>query len=771
MKFPPMLFRPAPLSLLLAVAVPVMADDPMDPPPPEWMLPAPVLSPEESMATMRVEDGFRIELVASEPLIHDPVALDIDARGRLWVIEMQAYMPDVRGTGENEPIGRIVILEDTNGDGRMDDAKVFMDEVVMPRTIAVVDGGIIYCSPPELVFVENLDDQPGERTVIDPTYARGGNVEHQANGMMRALDNWRYNAKSDRRYRRIGGEWVMERTENRGQWGICQDNYGRLFYNHNSANLFGDVVPPSALMRHPGFESNAGINRRVARDNTVWPARVTAGVNRGYRRNQLTRDGYLTSFTAACGPLIYRGDQFPGEYLGDSFVCEPAANLIKRNVMTEDPRTGEPSGVNAYQDKEFLTSTDERFRPVSLYNAPDGTMLVVDMYRGIIQHRTYLTPYLRDYILELGLDQPTGLGRIYRVVHDRRPVRREAPDLSALTSEQLVPLLGHANGWHRDTAQRLLIDRGDLSVVPRLTQVLAAHHVPLGQIHVLWTLEGLGAVSAGAIAAAGGSRDAKVLSHVVRVAEVLAGTPDAAAVMPVLERIAQHDSLEVRRQLAFSLGRFPNPEALRLLTRVLDENGGDSVVRAGALSGLVGQERALLALWEERPPRNDEWIDQVTELAEASPLPPSEHEPNLEGEELEQYRRGLVAYELVCLGCHMADGRGLAPVAPPLVDSEWVTGDPVTLALILLHGVMGPIEVAGKLYDVPDIQPVMPGLRDNPEVDDAMLADIMTYVRNAWGHEATAVSAAEVNAVRRQTANRAGLYTADELKQLEAARR
>lgn len=335
---------------------------------------APVLSPEQALHTFQLPEGFKIELVASEPLIQDPIAMTFDEQGRIWVVEMQSYMPDMYGRGEDGKESRIVILADQDGDGLMDSVKVFMDGLGMPRAIALVDGGVVYADPPNLWFVENINDQPGKKVLIDSTYAIEGNVEHQANGLMRGHDNWYYNAKSKVRYKYKNKAWIKEETEFRGQWGIAKDDYGRLFYNTNSNQLRGDLVPPNMLNRNPDFNPSLGINVEFVADQRVYPIRPTPGVNRGYQTEVLDEARRLKAFTAACSPLIYRGNSFPEEFRGNAFVCEPAGNLIKRNVLKEKGLYVE--GRQAYKDKEFLASTDERFRPVGLYDAPDGSIYI-----------------------------------------------------------------------------------------------------------------------------------------------------------------------------------------------------------------------------------------------------------------------------------------------------------------------------------------------------------------------------------------------------------
>ena len=204
------------------------------------ILSSPVVSPGEAIKKMHLEEGFVVKLVAAEPLITAPVAMSFDKDGRIWVVQMNDYMPDTLGTGENQPTGKVVILSDKNNDGAMDEQKIFLDSLVLPRAICLIENGILVAEPPKLWYYEIENDKPVKKILVDSSYAEGGNVEHQPNGLLRAMDNWIYSAKSAKRYRKKGNKWLIERTHFRGQWGITQDDYGRLFYNNNSENFLGD---------------------------------------------------------------------------------------------------------------------------------------------------------------------------------------------------------------------------------------------------------------------------------------------------------------------------------------------------------------------------------------------------------------------------------------------------------------------------------------------------------------------------------------------------
>ena len=447
-------------------------NDPQQPPPAHWDIPAaPALSVEQAMETFEVAPGFRIEVVAADPLVFDPVAMQIGPDGRIWVAEMRGYMPNVDGEGEDAPIGTIAVLEDTDGDGQMDKRTEFADGLVMPRALALVDDGLLVAAPPMLWHMRDTDgdDIADERIVISESYGDRRSPEHTANGLLWGLDNWIYNANDDERYRWNQGEWTSAPAPDRGQWGLTQDDTGRLFYNTNSNPLKMDVLPGEYLLRNPDLHQHNSINRQTVSNNDlpIFASRINPGVNRGYKI--LTEDGFLPNMTAASGPVIYRGSLFPETFYGDAFIPEPAGQLIKRLKLspTDD---GSLVGSNAYDHFDFVTSTDERFRPVNLYNGPEGALYIVDMYRGIIQHRIFVTSFLRAQILERGLDTPVGMGRIYRVVPEKASTA-ESPNLHTASTSELVEALNRRDAWWRDTAQRLLVEQRDSAAIPALQQI------------------------------------------------------------------------------------------------------------------------------------------------------------------------------------------------------------------------------------------------------------------------------------------------------------
>lgn len=834
----------------------------MTPPPAHWVIPdAPVLPPEKAAATFAMESGFKLELVAAEPMIHDPVALTFDGNGRMWVAEMQGYMPDIDAELEDETYGRISVLEDTDGDGKADKHTVFLEEYLLPRAVALVDGdkSLLFADNEQLYEAEIIiaDDgsiSAGEVIVVDDSYADGGNPEHKPNGLMYGLDNWLYNAKSDLRYRKVNGQWIKEKTEDRGQWGIKQDNYGRLLTNTNSNLISVEEVPPGVTVRNEAYGFRSNVRTRM-KTQTVWPARITPGINRGYMDGMLTEEGRLSKATAASGMAIYRGDQFPEEYHGSIFIPEPAGNLVKRLVVSEG-KEGFREVQNAMENAEFLTSTDERSRMVDAFTAPDGSLYLIDFYRGIIQHQTYMTSYLRAQVVERELDKHIGLGRIWRVRHEKGQALTAQPQMQEESSIELVAHLASPNGWWRDTAQRIIVERGDKAAIPALKETVKGSESHLAKIHAIWTLEGLSSLDPATLEIALGDSNQRVVSEAIRAAESLADTVVHDEVFSLLSSKAESDEIFVTRQLAASLGLFGD-EAVPVIASMLAENQKDTLLADMAVSGLGGHELSLFAALPEahslRVPliqalvkRNErtelrelfasvstpaEWkalaksvvamrrgtaarellsvsldgeMDKgvrnaviegmisggkdkkfkpmpVTELASLDGLDQkksrelsklfeigSGKEANflLTSAHRRQFKDGEVHYQRVCMGCHQIHGNGQQYLAPPLVGSEWVLGSTNRLIALTMDGVEGPIEVLGKTYTAPEIQPLMPGLRLNPEVDDEQLAAILTYVRNAWGNAATPIDAKELTKYRESTEVRAP-WPAHELQKVK----
>jgi len=386
----------------------------------------------------------------------------------------------------------------------------------------------------------------------------------------------------------------VQKTLQRGEWGVSQDDGGRTYRNTNESALHVDLVPTSYYARNPNLVRTRGSYERLADDNselnTVWPVRPNPGTNRAYQIGIDREDGSLAKFTSVCAPLVYRGDRLPADLYGNVFVAGPAANLVSRIVVTDDGTA--LRARKAYDRGEFLASTDERFRPVYVSNAPDGAMYIADMYRGIIEHRISITMYLRDQIFARKLEQPTGLGRVYRVVHEttRRDTTRA---LAHASPAQLVETLSHPNGWRRDTAQRLLVERGARSIVPALVKLAEGAKDSRARLHALWTLDGIDAIQPATVTKAleDESRDVRVSA--IRIAERWMGEANHPILAAVLKRM-DDTNWAVHQQLAASLGALPSGPRETAAVALLERYADDPVVMDAALSGLRGSEAAVL---------------------------------------------------------------------------------------------------------------------------------------------------------------------------------
>lgn len=719
---------------------------------------SPVLDAKTAISHMEVEKGMEIQLVAAEPLVTTPVAMTFDEKGRMWVAEMTGYMPDTAGTGEDAPNGKIVILEDTDHDGLMDKRTVFLDSLVLPRAISLVENGILVAEPPKLWFVEIDNDKPGKRILVDDKYTEGGNVEHQPNGLLRAMDNWIYNAKSDKRYRKVGNKWLKEETHFRGQWGISQDNHGRLFYNNNSENVLGDYFPAGLGAHNPQQKNVSGYDEKIVPDNHVYPVRATPGVNRGYMKGTLDDSLRLVNMTAACSPLVYRGGLLGKTFDNNIFVAEPSGNLIKRNIITDSGYI--VKGRQAYQQKEFLASDDERFRPVSLYDGPDGALYVLDMYRGIIQHKTYLTPYLKNEIRSRNLSLPLNCGRIYRIVPaGNRPETVQVANDPA----KLLALLSNKNGWLRDKAQQMIVDHHYITLVPALKELLHKKDNFNAQTHALWTLEGLGVLQLA---------DVMVLLHLQNPyaqAQGLAALPAVVTVANGNEVIRELSAMEknvfLAPYVALLLPAFPpqlHQAVADLQMLLIEKYANDPYVADAVISNMAGKEVELqqkLKAWNP-----DTTLVLAKHLKRVLKDIENRRKASMDESLQKTYPRGAMLFKTVCQTCHGADGDGIQSLAPPLNQSEIVTGDKHRLAAIVLFGLTGPVTVAGKQYKAPEISGDMPGIGSNDEFSDKDIAEVLSYIRGAWSNHAAKVTEKDVQDVRRQYKGRQKSFTIGELK-------
>lgn len=805
---------------------------------------SPVRSPEEELLTFQIDPGLEIQLVAQEPLVESPVVIQFDPWGRMWVVEMRGYMNDLEGSEEHQPVGRIAILEDQDGDGEMDHRTTYLDSLVMPRALGLFGNGALVAENNSLWITEDLDgDWVADRKVLlDSTYAANGIPEHSDNGFLRNLDNWYYSAKSRLRYKLVDGDWIRDSTEFRGQWGISQDDQGRLIYNYNWSQLHGDLVPPNSIGRNENHQPTSGIDYGLTIDRRVYPIRSNPAVNRGYIPGTLDSAKRLLEFTSASAPIVYRSSLLPEEYHGNMFVMENAGNLIKRNMVVENGIYLEAKDPNP--GREFMASTDERFRPVFATVGPDGGMYIADMYQGIVQHGSYMTDYLREQTLTRKLDHPGHMGRIWRVVPKRNSYK-DPVKLGVLPIENLISYLDHSDGWYRDMAQRLLVESGQVNLIPDLENFFQNQSkTELGKIHALWTLEGLRGLSTEFLLEALDETDYAVKIHLFRLLETFALEDEnvARSMGEIVQRHLPNSPPRFQLQAALSSYALVASDRVKILESILTDFGDDPAFRDAILSSLESLEFEFFThlrgseLWEKEDQGNAIFLEMLTSATiqggsleevgsllswienapdhwtsvsilsglaiqggnpenlgkfslSEQPLLFSENSPFSDQSSLERaknlfkwkgfspeknkgtnlaldensqklFTEGRQKYLASCAGCHGGNGAGVGRMGPPLDGSEWVIGDERRLALILLHGIEGPITVKGKLYDAPEILPVMPS---HSTMDDRSIAAILTYIRNEWGNHAGPIAPRLVGGTRHTSQGRVYPWSESEL--------
>ena len=713
-----------PTELSQAPAAPVAAPSP---PPPK------ALSPEASIATMQMPKGYRLEPVLTEPQIAEPVMVAFDGNGRMYVAEMRSYMMDADGTGEQEPVSRVSRHEDTDGDGVYDRHTVFADKLLLPRIMLTLDDRIIIgeTNTDDLYIYRDSDGDgvADEKTLWFQGGPRGGNMEHQPNGLVWAMDNGIYSTYYDYRLR-VGadGKSVKETIPvNGGQWGLTQDDWGKVWFV-NAGNETG----PVHFQQHIIYGQFTAPNEHIGQYKVVWPIARMPDTQGG--PGQLRPDNTLNHFTATSGQDIFRGDRLPAELRGNLLFAEPVGRLIRRTLITVED--GVTRLANAYEDQhsEFIRATDPLFRPVNMITAPDGTLYIVDMYRGIIQQANWTRKgtYLREQIEAHDLQKEIGRGRIYRLRHESF-VPGPQPHMLDETPAEWVQHLSHPNGWWRDTAQKLLVLRRDLSVVPALTK-LASSDAPDSRprLHALWTLEGLSALDDKLILRALKATDPQVRIAGLRLAELRVNAKSPAkAPLVVASRGAMRDTdPRVVIQAMLSVRRAGLPDAQKVIR---------ATAEASTSAGVYGINEQL---WDEANNEDPQLIRLL----------------GVNG--LKSYRSGATLYNSVCFACHGSDGRG-APMpaaegrtlAPSLAGSPRVLGDERATIAILLHGLEG--EVNGVDYGAPMVP--------MNSYSDAELAGVLTYVRNSFGNRAPAVESGAVAARRAADAGHANYWTLAEL--------
>ncbi|MGC6430019.1 MAG: PVC-type heme-binding CxxCH protein [Jejuia sp.] len=682
------------------------------------------LSPEESLKTMYLPEGYSIELVASEPMINEPVVMEWDANGKLYVAEMLTYMQDVDATDENEPWSRISVLEDTNGDGKMDKSTIFIDSLILPRIIMPLDDRVLVGETFNR-HIWSYRDTNGDNVadekikLLDIPKRDNGNLEHQTASILWNIDNYMYLSKGSVRYRfthnKIETDTMLDAPD--GQWGLTQDETGQMYYS--SA---GGENPALGFQRHPTYGNLELEGQKEKSFDSVWPIIGTPDVQGGFKR--LREDGTLNHFTASSGQAIFLGDKLP--MYGDLFIPEPVGRLIRRAKV--ERINGKTVLTNKYGDTEFLASTDANFRPVDMKTGPDGCLYVVDMYRGIIQEGNWTRKgsFLRPVIEEMGLDKNIGKGRIYRIVHNEiqpsKPVK-----LLDKSSEELIPYLSHANGWYRINAQKLIILKQDTSILPRLKKMVTSEDNALGRLHALWTLEGLDAIDEEIILKSLKDEDPRVKQAAIRLGEPFL-KEDNKTILKAIIDLKDDNNIEIPLQLVNSFSTYKTTETKAVIKEVVEKHMNNEVISFVGTEALKDVPPVLEQLKKKHVLQNSKVKKAIIE--------------------------GYKNYQSICAACHGKDGKGIGDLAPSLIGSPRIKGDQEITAKILLNGLTGPID--GKEYSG-----VMVGMKYQ---DDEWLASVLTYIRTEL-NDAPPILEWRLKNIKNRIGERDSYWTMEELYQ------
>lgn len=579
--------------------------------------------PAEALKSFQVRDGFRLDLLAAEPLVTSPVAGAYDEDGRLYVVEMSDY-PHVdpkndKPFAENvadPPIGRVRLLIDRDGDGRFDEGHLFAEKLSWPTGIAVWKGGVYVAATPDIWYLRDNDgDHKADERKKVFTGFRKFNVQAVMNNLEWGPDHRIYGAGSSnggkihpadregaaavdvlrRDFRFDPSSDRFEAISGGARFGNTFDDWANRFICDIRNPAQHVVLPARYLARNPDLPIPRAINDSAEAGDTIRLFRVSppepwrelrarrwAAVGKAIPRSELVGAGFLTS---SAGITSYRGDAYPSTYRGQLFLGEVANNLIHRMDVAADGVTFRARRADA--NAEFLASTDTWFRPVNFVNAPDGTLHVFDMYRETIEHPWSIPDDIR---VRLDLRSGSDRGRVYRLTPPDFQ-RRSTPRLSRATTEELVRLLSHANAWHAETANRLLFERQDPAAIPLLRRVLREGTEDHGRFLALYALAGSNAFLEDDLLIALADPSAHIREHAVLLAEPLLA--DSPALRKAILALAEDRDTRVRFQVAFSVGSLPGADANPALVKIAQLAGGDPWVSTAILTSAVADPAGL----------------------------------------------------------------------------------------------------------------------------------------------------------------------------------
>jgi mono/diheme cytochrome c family protein/glucose/arabinose dehydrogenase len=687
------------------------------------------LSAVEEQKTFILRPGYSITPILTEPQIKEPAAIQFDGNGRMYVLELRSYMQDIDAVGELMPTSRISRWEDKDNDGIYEEGVIFLDSLVFPRFIVPFGPGTILSmeSNEDHVYKYTDTDNDGKadkKELFTTGLGRSGNVEHQTSFLTWAMDNWMYSTYNSKRIKWTPDGVIQEPTGNPyGQWGVTQDNYGQVWFQDGAGG-----VPRN--FNFPIVYGNFSIQEQFQEDFRVPFSLVKlADFEPGMRETK--PDGSLNNVTGAAGNDVFRGHRLPADLVNQYFYGEPVGRIV-RQVYSEK-NEGITSIQNQYLDKEaeFIQSTDPLFRPTDMATAPDGTMYIVDMYRGIIQEGNWTQEgsYLRTKILQYQMDDIIENGRIWRVTYEGMPRDKTKPKMFEESAAELVKHLEHPNGWWRDKAQQLLILRQDQSIANDLGKMAANSSNELARIHALWTLEGLGSLKKELVLELLKDQNVNIRIQALRASETL-----------------------------YKYGEKSLEEAYRQMSLDKDPSVVIQALQSAYILNIPDMENLLKATAKANPARGVALV--TTQLLEKIAEAKKMAETKYSSAELVLFNQGKTIFDSYCATCHGVKGLGTPTggaggelLAPAFSGSPRIKGHPEYIVKTLLHGLTGAIE--GKEYEG-----VMIAMDSN---DDQYIAAVASYIRNEFGNTGSFVSPEYVGQIRKNTSQKDGNYQYDAL--------
>ena len=558
-------------------------------------LPPKAKSPKASLDSIRVRPGFKVELLAAEPLVLDPISFAFGADGKLWVVEMGDYPLGAKEEPLQRAGGQIRYIEDTDGDGRYDKATVFLD-VPFPTGVLPWRNGILVTAAPDILYVEDTDgDGRADRREVLYTGFVEGNQQHRVNSLVWGLDNWIYVANGDsggmieskktgkkvsingRDLRIEPDTGDLDAVTGQTQFGRSRDDWGNWFGCNNSNPLYQFVLDDASQRRNPHFSATAPRVDvpEVAGNAPVYPvSQLQSRFNDFHTANH---------FTSACSAMIYRDDLFGPHFAGNAFICEPVHNLVHREVVSPTGLLFTSHRAVDEEQSEFLASSDNWFRPTTVKTGPDGALWISDMYRHVIEHPQWIPDtWQKKLDLRAGHDK----GRIYRVYPvDKQP--RTFPRLDKLDTAGLVAALDSPSGWQRDVAQQLLVIGREPAAVPLLKKAAIEGKNPLYRLHALCSLSGFGPVSEQVLVEAIDDIHPGVRRQAIRLAGMLRGELSRVLLGALKNRCLAPDcDPHEQMQLAYTLGEIDEPEAAALLGQLLSTASDNQFIRSALFSSV-----------------------------------------------------------------------------------------------------------------------------------------------------------------------------------------